>query len=462
LIEKSCGRGNGYVVRKTKSLTLLGDRMMGKYYQKKTNRSKRKMRHFDNSAVTVSLADGKASFQMVLPMGELLFDVAGAIEQTASEAGLRMMKALIDEEVEQLAGDRYRHQPHRQAIRWGKEEGHLIFAGRKVAMERPRVRSRDSQEELPLRRWNAFAHPRRMEQAVQNKVLRRVSCRDYGGAIEEMCDGYGIDKSSVSRKWQAASAKQLSALMERRLDDLDIGVILLDGKEFGDTTIITALGIDMAGNKHILGLWPGATENSDVCGSLLDDIAQRGVSVGRQYLFVIDGSKALKKAIIDRFGVSAMIQRCRIHKERNIRSYLPKKHHRLLAMKLKAAFGMTEYAEALRELRKVHTWLMSISDAAAASLEEGFEELLTVNKLKLPVSLKKFLGSTNMIESCYSLTGDLCRNVKRWRGESMARRWAGAMLLETEKRFYRIRGHREMPMLAVILKRIVDTKEVIA
>jgi transposase-like protein len=436
--------------------------MMGKYYHKKTNRSKRKMHHFDNNAVTVSLADGKASFQMVLPMSEILFDVAGAIEQAASEAGLRMMKALVDEEVEQLTGDRYRHQPQRQAIRWGKEDGHVIFAGRKVAMERPRVRSKDSSEEVSLRRWDAFAHPRRMEQAVQNKILRRVSCRDYSGAIDDMCDGYGIDKSSVSRKWQAASAKQLAQLMERRLDDMDICVILLDGKEFGDTTIITALGVDAAGTKHILGLWPGATENSDVCGSLLDDMIERGLSVGMQYLFIIDGSKALKKAIKDRFGTVALIQRCRIHKERNIRSYLPKKHHRLLAMKLKTAFGMTDYAEALRELTKVRDWLMSISDAAASSLEEGFEELLTVNKLKLPALLKKLFGSTNMIESCYSVAGDLCRNVKRWRGANMAMRWAGAVLLETEKRFYRIRGHREMPMLAAILKRNVDTKEAVA
>jgi transposase-like protein len=301
-----------------------------------------------------------------------------------------------------------------------------------------------------------------MEQAVQNKILRRVSCRDYGGAIEDMCDGYGIDKSSVSRKWQAASVKQLAQLMERRLNDLDIGVILLDGKEFGDTTIITALGVDAAGTKHILGIWPGATENSDVCGSLLDDMLHRGLSVGTQYLFVIDGAKALKKAIKDRFGAAALIQRCRIHKERNIRSYLPKKHHRLLAMKLKTAFGVTDHAEALRELTKVHEWLLSISDAAAASLKEGFEELLTVNKLKLPALLKKLFGTTNMIESCYSVAGDLCHNVKRWRGESMARRWAGAVLLETEKRFYRIKGHREMPLLAAILKRNVDTKEAVA
>lgn len=436
--------------------------MMGKSYHKKTNRSKRKMRNFDNNAVTVSLGDGKASFQMVLPMSEMLLDVAGAIEQASSNLGLCMMKALIDEEVEQLTGQRYGHHPDRQAIRWGKDEGHVIFAGRKVAMEKPRVRSKDSSEEVPLRRWDAFSRPRRMEQAVENKILRRVSCRDYNGVIDDVCDGYGIDKSSVSRQWKAASVKQLTQLMERRLDDLEIYVILLDGKEFDGTTVITALGIDGDGAKHVLGLWPGATENSDVCGSLLDDVIQRGLSTTSQYLFVIDGSKALKKAITTRFGTAALIQRCRIHKQRNICKYLPKKYHRLLAMKLKAALGMTEYGEALKELTKVRDWLMEISDAAAASLDEGFEELLTVNKLKLPASLKKLFGSTNIIESCYSVVGDLCRNVKRWRGERMVMRWAGAMLLETEKRFHHIKGYREMLMLATLLKRHVDTKEAVA
>jgi putative transposase len=194
----------------------------------------------------------------------------------------------------------------------------------------------------------------------------------------------------------------------------------------------------------------------------LDDMKERGLAAGKQYLFVIDGSKVLRKAITDRFGTSALIQRCRIHKQENICKYLPKKYHRMLAMKIKAAFGMTDYGEALKELTKVRDWLMGISDAAASSLEEGFEELLRVNKLKLPALLKKLFGSTNMIESCYSVVGELSRNVKRWRGESMAMRWAGAMLLETQKRFYRIRGYREMPILTVALNRIVDNKDVVA
>ena len=436
--------------------------MMSRPYKKKTNRSKRKMHVLDKKAVTVSLAEGQARFQMVLPMNEALFDVASAIEKTASEAGLMMMKALIDDEVEQLTGDRYRHLPDRQAVRWGTQDGHVVYAGRKVAVEKPRVRSAKGQGELPLRRWDAFSNPRRMEQAVQNKILRRVSCRDYEGALDEVCDGYGIDKSSVSRRWQAASAKQLAALMERRLDDLDLCVLLIDGKGFGDDTLITVVGVDSAGHKHVLGLWPGATENSEVCGALLDDLMERGLNRSRRYLFVIDGAKALKKAITDRFGKSILIQRCRLHKARNIRRYLPQKYHRLLALKLKAAFGMTDHAEAVKELRKVQDWLSSINDAAAKSLEEGFEELLTVNQLQLPASLKKLFDNTNLIESCFSLTDDLCHNVKRWRNANMAWRWAGTMLLEAEKRFHRIKGYRELPLLLNKLEQLVDSKEAVA
>lgn len=366
----------GMVVSDERNPTLFWRPHDGKYYQKNTSRSKRKMRHFEDPTVTVSLADGQANFQMVLPMSEMLWEVAGAIEQTAGEVGLRMMKALIDEEVEQLTGNRYGRDSDRQAIRWGREEGHVIFAGRKVAMDKPRVRSKDGRREVPLGRWQAFGHPRRMEEAVERKILRRVSCRNYRRALDDLCDGYGMEKNSVSRQWKAASARQLAQLMERRLEDLDLCVILINGKHFGETMIITALGIDTGGARHVLGLWPGATENSGICGALLDQWIERGLAADRRYLFILDGSKALKKAVTDRFGTAALIQRCRLHKERNLRSYLPKKYHRL------------------------------------------------------PATLKRLLGSTNMIESCFSAAGDLCRNVKRWRGERMAMRWAGAMLLE--------------------------------
>ena len=372
-----------------------------------------------------------------------------------------MMKAMIDDEVEQLAGSRYAHDSERQAVRWGKQEGHVVFAGRKVAIERPRVRGKDGQE-MALRRYEAFQEDRRLQKAVQERVLRRVSMRDYEGVLDDICDGYGIDKSSVSRHWKAASHEQLKQLLERKLDDLELAVLLLDGKEFHDHTLITALGVDFEGRKHVLGLWPGATENAEVCGALLDDLIERGLSRQQRYLFVLDGSRALKKAVKARFGRQALLQRCRLHKERNIESHLPKQYHQVLRLKLRAAWNMTEYVEAKQQLEKVHDWLATINVAAARSLEEALEETLTVNRLGLSPELRRALSTTNLIESSFSLADDLCRNVKRWRDANMAWRWAGTVLQEAQRRFHRVRGYRNMPLLIAALKEGIAMDEAVA
>jgi len=434
---------------------------MGKSYQRKTRRSRRKVQDLQHQSVTVDLAEGKASFQMVLPMNPLLLDVAEAIEQTASQAGLLMMKALIDEEVEQVTGQRYTHQADRQATRWGHDEGHVIFAGRKVAMPRPRVRSLEGRE-IPLTRYQAFAHPQRMRKAVSQRILRRVSTRDYAGVLDEVCDGYGIQKSSVSRHWKAASSQQLQQLLERPLGELDLCVLFLDGKEFHDFTLIVAMGVDRQGRKHVLGLWSGATENAVVCGALLDDLIARGLSMDKPYLFILDGAKALKKAVVSRFGSQGLIQRCRLHKKRNLQQYLPKKYHGMLSMKLRMAWGMTEYDKAYQELRKVHDWLASINQAAAESLEEGMEETLTINRLGLPSQLRRLFASTNLIESCFSRAGDLCRGVKHWRDGNMAQRWAGTVLLEAETRFRRIQAYGQLPLLINALTNTLDKQEAVA
>jgi len=434
---------------------------MGTSYQRKTRRSRRKMQNLDNHEVRVEMTEGKASFQMVLPMSSLLAEVAGAIEQTAAQAGLLMMKALIDEEVEQIAGVRYGHQTDRQATRWGHDEGHVIFCGRKVAMPRPRVRSVEGRE-VPLQRYQAFAHPQRMEQAVSQRILRRVSTRDYAGALDEVCDGYGIQKSSVSRQWKAASSKQLQEMLERPLGELDLCVLFLDGKEFHDFTLIVAVGVDRQGRKHVLGLWSGATENAEVCGALLDDLIERGLSKDKPCLFVLDGAKALKKAVVSRFGSQALIQRCRVHKKRNIQKYLPKKYHGMLSLKLKMAWGMTEYDKAFKELHKVHDWLASINQEAAASLDEGMQETLTVNRLNLPPQLRRVFSSTNLIESCFSRAGDLCRNVKHWRDGNMARRWAASVLLDAQSRFHRIQAYSQLPQLINAMATLLDRREAAA
>ena len=387
---------------------------MSRKYTKKTNRSRRKLQKLEKNAVKVDIADGQATFQMILPMNTLMAEVANSIEQMASEAGLLMMKAMIDEEVEQVVGQRYTHNEQRQALRWGTEEGRVVFAGRKVAIERPRVRGKDGKE-IPLRRYHAFQDDHRMQQSVQDRVVRRVSMRDYEGVIDDICDGYGIDKSSVSRQWKTASSRQLKEMLQRKLNDLDLTAVILDGISFHDYLLVVALGIDFDGHKHILGLWPGATENTEVVGVLLDDLTERGLPTDSHLLFVLDGSKALSKAVKKRFGKRAIIQRCRIHKERNVLGHLPKEYHKIVRMKLHTAWNMTDYKEAKKQLQKVHDYLATINIAAAHSLEEGFEQLLTVNRLALPESLRKILYSTNIIESCFSVTRNLCHNVKRWR-----------------------------------------------
>ncbi len=434
---------------------------MGKSYQRKTRRSRRKLRDLQNQTATVEVAEGKATFQMVLPMSPLLAEVAGAIEQTATQAGLLMMKALIDEEVEQIAGVRYGHQVDRQATRWGHDEGHVIYCGRKVALSRPRVRSVEGRE-VPLRRYQAFAHPDRMEESVSQRILRRVSTRDYAGALDEVCEGYGIQKSSVSRHWKAASSQQLKEMLERPLGALDLCVLFLDGKEFHDFTLIVAVGVDRQGHKHVLGLWSGATENSEACGALLDDLIERGLAKDKPCLFVLDGAKALKKAVVSRFGSRALIQRCRVHKKRNIQKYLPKKYHGMLSLKLKMAWGMTEYDKARKELHKVHDWLAEINQEAAASLDEGMEETLTINRLSLPAQLRRIFSSTNIIESCFSRAGDLCRGVKRWRDGNMARRWAASVLLNAQSRFRRIQAYSQLPQLINAIATLLDKKEAAA
>ena len=434
---------------------------MSKTYQEKTTRSRRKLQELDDQAVKVEMADGQAAFQMVLPMNALMAEVAYSIEQMACQAGLLMMKAMIDEEVEQLAGAKGNHDDQTPAYRWGQEEGHVIFMGRKVALAKPRVRSKNGGE-IPLRRYQAFRNSGRMDKTVQTKILQRVSTRDYEGAIGDMCDGYGIDKSSVSRHWKAASTKQLQKMMERDLSGQGISAVLLDGKSFHDYMLIAAIGIDYEGRKHVLGLWPGATENAVVCSALLDNLIERGLSTKEKYLFVLDGSKALKKAVKSRFGENALIRRCRIHKERNIKKYLPKQHHKLLELKLKSAWGMTDYVQAKKALQKVHDWLATINLAAAHSLEDGFDETLAVTKLKLSADLHRTLCRTNSIESAFSLMDDLCHNVKRWRNANMAWRWAGTVLLEAENRFRRVRGFREIPMLVDALNKTVDADQDVA
>ncbi len=406
--------------------------------------------------------DSTPFVQLQLPITDILSGVRQSVEQLSIDAGLLVMNALIEEEVERRAGKKGKHDPNREARRWGSEDGYLVMAGKKIPTERPRVRSVDG-EEIRLERYERFQADGDLQRSVGKHVLAGVATRDYEGVVDEVCDGYGIRKSSVSRHWKALSAKKLEEFLARPLGQLDLAAVMIDGVGFDDYTLVVALGIDSSGSKHMLGVWLGATETAQLCKELLADLIERGVPTDRPLLFVLDGSKALRRAVKDTFGDKALVQRCQVHKERNVLDQLPKSYQRVVRMRLRAAWGMKSYEDAETELKKVVEYLDDLNPSAARSLEEGLKETLTIHRLQVPAVLRKTLRSTNPIENCFSFKQKYCRNVKRWTSADMVLRWSSAMLLEIEKRFRKIRGHRSMPQLLAALSTVsMDKKKATA
>jgi transposase-like protein len=285
-----------------------------------------------------------------------------------------------------------------------------------------------------------------MQRAVARQLTHQVSTRNYQAAIDTCLEGYGIDKSSVSRQWKAATAAELEKLCQRPVPS-DLVALLIDGQYFRKECLVVALGVDKAGQKHVLGLWHGATENSTLVRDLLADLRERGLNTEAAILVVLDGAKALYRGVRDVFGERALIQRCRVHKLRNVLEHLPKDRRRQAAWRLRAAWAKPTPEEALRELRVCVKWLDSISPHAARSLAEGLEETLTVTRLGLHESLVRTLGSTNLIESCFARTESWTHRVKRWRSAKMVLRWGAAALLFAEKGFRRVRGHTHLSQL---------------
>jgi len=392
---------------------------------------------------------------------DLISGVAAEIEGLAGEAGLLIIKSVIDHEVERVAGKRYERSSDKRSSRWGSQPGYVVFGGRKVDIDRPRVRDKKG-EEVELKSYGKFQRRGKMQESISSKMIRGVSSRDYEGAIEELCDGYGIKKSSVSRHLIKATREKLAELCERSLSDLCLCAIMLDGIAYKGQLVVVALGVNQDGKKHVLGLWQGATENSEVCKSLLEDLVSRGLSTERKYLWVIDGSKALRAAIERVFGEEAAVQRCQLHKRRNVKGHLPKEHNEAIDRRIRAAYNMATYEDARKSLELTIGHLERLNPSAAKSLKEGMEETLTLHKLGVPEALRKSLSNTNLIESCFSMTRHITRNVKRWRGGDQVQRWAATALLEAEKRFRRIRGYKALPALvtAINKKNVDDLHEV--
>ena len=378
--------------------------------------------------------------------------LAVAMIQALIPLGLQAVEDALQEEGLALAGPRYAHGDGRPAIaRWGAQAGSVLLADQKVPIQVPRVRNRATNTEVPLPTYAQLQTPRGQDVGLFRRVLGGLSCRDYEAAAEAVPEAFGLTKSSVSRRFVRASAKALQTLHERRHDDAEWLVLLLDGKSFADDQVVIALGVTTTGEKRILGLVQTATENKRVCAAFLRELVERGFQTPTGLLVVLDGAKGLSAAVRDVFGETVSIQRCQWHKRENVLSYLPKTQHALWRRKLQAAYARSTYAEARHALRQLVKELEKHNVSAARSLEEGLDETLTLHRLEVFTKLGISFKTTNLIESVMARVEAKTHRITRWRTSDQKQRWCAATLLEIEKQLRKVKGHQHLGLLQAAL-----------
>ena len=392
--------------------------------------------------------------QGLLPMVELIEQAEKAVDELVDQAGRAMIEAVLRLSAQAIAGPPH---PGKKggAIGWhGGQKGTVCLKERKLRVERPRLRKKKEgkEGEVPVPAYAAMQTEPQLRSRMLEILLEGVSTRKYEGVLPAMAETAGVSRSSVSRQAIEASEEELRRLCERRFEGVELLVLYVDGIIFGEHHVLVAVGVDAEGNKHVLGLAEGASENQVVVRRLLEDLVERGVKPDRRYLFVIDGSKALRAGIEAVFGREQAVQRCRQHKIENVISYLPKELREQVKVVMRAAFRLPA-KEAIAKLEKQAQWLEREYPSAAASLCEGLEEIFTVSTLGVPSSLSRCLVTTNLIESPYSGVRLRTRRVCRWRDGKMALRWAASALLITERHFNRIMGYRDLWILKAALGR---------
>lgn len=388
-----------------------------------------------------------------LPLVDLLVDTRTELFELAMRSGLKVFTAMLEEDRTAVCGPRYAHEPDRPASRAGTVRSEVVLGGRKVAIQRPRARTADGEVALPTFQTMAQRDP--LDRRVVEQMLVGVATRQYARSLEPITaaiESRGTSKSAVSRRFVAKTRAQLETWQAAPLDGLDLVALLLDGVHVGEHCLIVALGVAADGEKHALGIWEGSTENAAVCQSLLSNLQSRGLRTDRSLLVLLDGSKALRKAVRETFGDAALVQRCQIHKLRNILDHLPERQRPWVKAILQRAYRSADVATATRLLRDLAKRLEVDHPSAAESVREGLDETLTIIALGLADSLRRSLSTTNAAESLISRTRHVKRNVKRWRGGQMVLRWVAAGVLEAVKGFRRLKGHKEMPKLVAALR----------
>jgi transposase-like protein len=374
--------------------------------------------------------------------------------------GMKALDEVLEQDRVGLCGAAHSKGANDDPVRWGRTDGRLVMGGQRVVVRKPRVRQGGTVVELPT--WVEFADEDPLDERAVEQLVLGVSTRNYERSLEPLPDElepHGATKSATSRRFVETTSKKLKQWMEADLSKLGLVALMLDGIVFAKRTVIVALGIDETGKKHPLGVWIGETENAVVCGELLDNLIERGLDPLAAYLFVIDGSKALRKGIRTRFGARALVQRCQIHKKKNVLDHLPKNLRKSVGKVMSDAYKSPSRTAAKTRLLKLAQQLMEDNPDAAASLKEGLDEILTVKGMGLPAILEKTLSTTNAIENLNGSIRKVSRRVKRWRSGSMIKRWVATGILEAERGFHRVKGLKGMPILIKALQKNVDRIE---
>jgi transposase-like protein len=400
-----------------------------------------------------TIAQERAEDQRVLRLVMSMPDAVGReLHEMVISAGLEAIAAMLEEERSEVCGPRYRHSSTRAASRAGTARGELALGGRRVSVARPRVRSVDGRE-VTLRTWAQLSKGDPLQRRAVEQMVVGVSTRKYNRSLERIdVEHRGTSKSAVSRRFVALTETRLDEVSRADLAGFDLAVLMIDGIHIDKHVVLVALGIDGQGHKRILGFHEGATENARACKDLLGHLQERGLPMDRSTLVVIDGSKALRKAVGDVFGDRAVVQRCQVHKRRNVVDHLPESKKERIGTAMSQAYRSSSAATARKLLLNLARTLEAEHPSAAASLREGLDETLTVKAFKLPAALKRSLSTTNPIENIQSGIRRVCHRVTRWRGGKMVLRWVGAGLTEHSRGFRRMRGHAGMPQLVNALR----------
>lgn len=389
--------------------------------------------------------------------GALDLDSKAALIHELIPLGLMHIHGILQEEILQLAGQKYKRDGIPGYDRWGKQQGYVYIKDQRIPIIVQRVRDTINDKEVSLGNYERFQKPtKEADEKLLRRILHGLSCGRYRECSDAIPEALSLSASTVSRRYIRASSSKLKELVERRLDRYDFVAIVMDGKSFGDDGMIIAIGVTIEGEKVMLGITQSSTENHRVCREFLLRLIDRGLRYEKGLLCVIDGAKGLKKAINEVFGIHGIVQRCQWHKRENVIAYLPKRLQGTFRDKLRAAYGKGDYEKVKAALQAIKAELQLINESAVKSLEEGFEETLTINRLAVHKEIRRGLKTTNIIESILALVGQKTNKVDYWKNSSQKQRWVATSLLDIEQRLNKISGYKHIAEMRKALQRDIN------